>query len=121
MLRIPYVLNILILLPVLISLFGSSTSTSPVFDGKVADSEGLRLLVAALWSAILVCSVLGLVWPDRFVAILVLQVIYKALYLGVFVLPLLLQAGAIGIPWGLTNSFIAIVVVWPFFIWSAWR
>jgi hypothetical protein len=122
MLRIPYALNILILTPVLLTLLGNSISpTAVIFDGKVAESEGLRLLVGALWSAILLCSVLGLIWPDRFVAVLVLQVIYKGLYLGLFLLPLLLRGGSSAIPWGVTNSFIAIVVVWPFFIWSAWR
>ncbi len=121
MLRIPYALNIFILAPVLISLLGSSSPMTVVFDGKIAESEGLRLLVAAWWSAILLCSALGLIWPDRFVAILVLQVIYKSLYLAIFLLPALLLTGSGSIPWGLTNCFIAIVVIWPFFIWSAWR
>jgi hypothetical protein len=120
-LRIPYALNILILAPVLVSLLGASNSPDvAVFEFKVVESPGLRVLVAALWSAILLCSAAGLVWPERFVAILVLQVVYKALYLGIFVAPLLLRGGVASVPIGLSLCFLAIVLVWPVFILAAW-
>lgn len=54
------------------------------------------------------------------VGILILQVIYKALFLGLFVFPLWQSQGVEGVPLGLTLSFIAIVITWPFILWKTY-
>lgn len=86
LLRLAYGANILILMPVVLALVGTGGPTA-VFGPGVADSPVLRTLVASLWGAILVCSGLGLFAPREFVAILLLQVIYKSAWLLAFVLP----------------------------------
>jgi hypothetical protein len=122
LLRAAYGLNILILVPVVGSLLLSAGGpTVAVFEGKVPESAGLRLLVASLWAAILACSVFGLIAPRAFVGILLLQVIYKSLYLGIFVLPQIRSQGWDAVPWGVSLSFLFIIGLWPGLIWAAWK
>ncbi|MBX3479778.1 MAG: hypothetical protein KF842_05220 [Caulobacter sp.] len=121
LLRMAYGLNILILVPVVGSMFvGANGPTVQAFEGKVADSPGLRSLAGSLWAAILLCSLLGLAQPRLFVGILLLQVIYKSLYLALFIGPLVRARGWRAAPYGVTLSFIVIVALWPGLIWLAW-
>jgi hypothetical protein len=109
LLRLAYGANILILLPVLVAL--SARGTASVFGPGVPDSPALRLLVASLWSAILVCSVLGLGWPRQMSAILLLQVIYKTAWLATFVIPAWRNGAPV--PWGPALTFVPIILLWP--------
>lgn len=118
MLKVPYALNILILVPVCWSL---ASGTAGVFQGKVTDSDGLRWLLFSLWSAILLGSVVGLFEPVRMAPLLGVQIVYKALWLALFVWPLWRAGGTAAIPLGITAVFIFIVVVWPWFLWAALR
>lgn len=116
--RIPFILNILILVPVCWSMFfGANGPFVEAFEHRVADSPPLRLLVASLWFSILACSVMALWRPDLFTAILVLQVIYKSVWLAAFAVPLWLSGGTPAL--GVSLSFAAIVAIWPLFIWRA--
>ena len=112
-LRLAYAFNLLVLLsigvPTLLRLY-------PTEQGKFEESAGWRVLVGALWTAILVLSALDLYAPLRHSPVLVLQVIYKTLWLLVFVLPLVLKGSARSVPWGIAGSFLIIVLVWPFII-----
>jgi len=114
---IAYVANILILVPVCLGMFGGRGAAT-VFEGKVAASPELEQLVGALWFAILACSVLGLIWPQVFVPILILQVIYKVLFLARVACPKWRRGE--GVPWGVTGSFLVIVVTYPALIWLGW-
>lgn len=89
-----------------------------VFEGKVAESEGLRLLVGSLWFAIAVASLAGFFAPRFFAPVLVVQAIYKACWLLIFVLPLARSQGWEAVPHGITIVFIGIAVTYPFFIWK---
>ncbi len=117
-LRWAYAANILILVPVCYGLIAGS-GVAGVFEGKVAESAGLRLLVASLYVAILVASVAGLKWPAFFAPILIAQIIYKTLWLGMFVAPLVLAGRSGDVPWGISGSFIAIVLVYPILLLRA--
>jgi len=111
--RAAFLANILILLPVLISLFKDEGTQLQVFEFTVENSSGLRLLVGSLWLAILILSIAGLGNPKFFIPILMLQVIYKANYLLFYVLPRLRNYGLEQTPRGLSLSFLIIVVLWP--------
>ncbi|KAI8842936.1 hypothetical protein BC829DRAFT_401435, partial [Chytridium lagenaria] len=97
-LRIPYISNILILTPVLITLHSTKTpfpstpskKPTPGFpstpyastrDALGTTHAGYRVLVTSLWSAIHLSSIYGAYAPHAMVPVLVAQVIYKALYL----------------------------------------
>ncbi|MEM6555867.1 MAG: hypothetical protein AAF642_08340 [Pseudomonadota bacterium] len=120
MLRLPYLLNILILVPVCWAMY-SGTGRTAVFEGKVSWSDDLASLVAALWTAILVASLAGLVWPRLFVPLLLVQVIYKSLFLAIIIVPLARQGSLSAVPMGITVSFALIVLTYPWAIWMAWK
>lgn len=119
LLRIAYGANVVILVPVVWSMFFSGCTTG-VFEGKVADSEGLRLLVGSLWLAILLASVAGLAAPGFFAPVLLVQVVYKSVWLGAYVWP---ARDAAGIPLGISTIFAAIVLTYPVLFWfsGVWR
>ncbi len=117
LLQLAYAANIVILSPVLISMFSDGGDKQiRAFQSQVNNSDGLRLLVASLWSGILLLSIAGLFQPKTFVVVLVLQVIYKFIYLLVYILPTARARGIQAIPQGLTLSFMSIVIIWTVLI-----
>lgn len=114
----PYIANIIILVPVCWSLVMSG-GTSGVFEGKVSDSEGLRLLVASLYLAILIASVAGLLYPAFFAPVILVQIVYKSLWLLLFVLPLINRGEPY--PGGIATTFAMIVLSYPVFFAMAAR
>jgi hypothetical protein len=114
----PFLLNILILVPICYSMF-LGAGVANVFEGRVPESAGLRLMVGSLWLAILVASVAGLVWPAFFAPVILIQVFYKLTWLIVFILPLW-RAG-LPYPMGISGVFAFIVVTYPVAFWLAAR
>lgn len=115
-LRLAFAANVLILTPTFLALLRGSNT---VFEGKIANVDGLRHLMASVWFAILCCSVAGVLLPRPFEAVLVVQVIYKASFLAIYVLPLLMRQQPERVPWGLTTFFLAVIVTWPIVLWTA--
>jgi hypothetical protein len=113
-----YAFNILILVPVCYSLFFGG-GMAAVFEGKVSESDGLRLMVGSLWTAILIASVAGLIWPTFFAPVIIIQIIYKSLWLLAFVLPLFMAGQPI--PVGVVGTFAIIVASYPVLFWMAVR
>jgi hypothetical protein len=72
-----------------------------------------------MWIAILALSILGLFHPRRYSVVLVLQIIYKTVWLAVYAVPRLLRGDTGSVPRPLGIIFTAIVILWPFVIpWS---
>lgn len=116
-LLLPYLANLLILLPIAP---GTLLALFDVGAGRFAESAGWRTLVGSLWSAILVGSVFGLFDPVRWSPLLVLQVVYKSLWLAVYVAPRLRTRERLEeIHPGIAITFLAIVATYPFAI--PWR
>lgn len=114
LLRVAYGANVVILAPVLAGLLLARNGPGvPALGGEIAESRGLRLLLVSLWSAILALSLAGLVAPRLFWSILLLQIIYKSLWLALYVAPLWRAKGPRATPWGPAIVFAAIVVLWP--------
>jgi len=111
---IPYLANIAILVPVA---FGSLTGLLPISRGHFPESAGWRTITGSLWTAILLCSIAGLFHPIIFAPILLLQVLYKAVWLVFYVLPRLRNADSRkDIHWGMAVSFLLIVMFYPLVI-----
>lgn len=113
-LQAAYGANIIILVPVCYAMF-AGRGVASVFDGVVAESAGLRLMVGSLWLAILLASAAGLFVPRFFAPILLIQILYKSVWLAVFVLPLLSRGRPL--PTGISITFAAIVIVYPILFW----
>ncbi|WP_300530116.1 hypothetical protein [Maricaulis sp.] len=105
-----YIVNIVILIPVVTGLYFRS-GTATVFGGKVAPSDGLRWMVASLYTGILAGSVVGVIWPEEMAPILGLQVVYKAMWLIAYVWPSVRARQPV--PIGLSLAFAAIVTAYP--------
>lgn len=121
LLVLPYVLNIMMLLPIApLTLWGGASGGRRAFQGKFVESEGPRTLLGAIWTAVLIGSFLGLAFPVQMSPLLMLQVIYKSLWLATFALPLLLTGRAGDVPSGIAASFVVIVATYPWVIpWKA--
>lgn len=110
----PYIFNIVVLVPIsLMTLLGGERGGQLVSQSKFPESEGFRTILGSLWTAILIGSVLGVLNPISMSSLLLIQVIYKALWLLVFVLPRLLSGRKKEVPWGVALTFLGIVVCYP--------
>lgn len=111
-LRLAYAANILILIPVAVP-----TALRWMDIPFFVESEGYRTLCGSLWTGIMISSFLGLFNPPAFAAVLMLQVIYKTMWLMLYAAPRVLAGkGTKEIPMGMTISFLAIVLLYPFVI-----
>jgi hypothetical protein len=119
-LKVAYFANIVILVPVCWGMFAGG-GVATVFQGQVAESAGLRLLVGSLWAAILLASIAGLVWPLFFAPVLLIQIVYKTLWLAVFVAPLVVAQRSAEVPWGVSTIFALIVLTYPVIFWLGTR
>ena len=116
-LLLPYIFNIIVLAPIaLMTLFGGEPGGQLASQGKFPESAGFRTILGSIWTAILIGSVLGLVRPVPMSPLLLIQVIYKTLWLLVFVLPRLLGGRSQEVPWGISLTFLVIVMSYPCFI-----
>ena len=69
-----------------------------------------------LWTVILIGSVIGLFHPVSMSPVLLIQVIYNSLWLGVFVVPLLVRGRGGEVNWGIAGTFLFIVLTDPWVI-----
>jgi hypothetical protein len=119
-LLLPFIFNIIVLVPIgLLTLLGGKFGGQLACQGKFPESEGFRTILGSLWTAILIGSVLGLLFPVPMSPLLLIQVIYKTLWLIVFVAPRLLKGRLSEIPSGIALVFLVIVVSYPFVV--PWR
>jgi hypothetical protein len=118
LLRIAYVANIAILTPVCWSMFIGS-GVAGVFGGVVENSDGLRLLVASIWLTILGASAVGLAQPQALRLLLLVQVAYKAIWLGSYIIPRIIAGSPV--PTGIATVFALIVLTYPVIYWAAFR
>ena len=111
-----YGFNIISLLPIAVP---TVFRLFPTDQARFEESAGWRVLVGALWTGILVLSILGLFQPLRLSPVLLLQLIYKLVWLAVYVAPRLLRGETAAVPWAIAGLFAGMVIVWPFIIpWS---
>jgi hypothetical protein len=114
LLLLPYIANIIILIPVG---FGTLFNLFPISGGYFSESVGWRTIVGSVWTAILIGSFLGLRSPTIYSPLLLIQVIYKSLWIGVYVIPRLNNPNEVH--WGIAITFILIIISYPFVIpWS---
>jgi hypothetical protein len=115
-LLIPYIVNILILIPVSLGSYFNSQKV-PAIRPRFKESAGYRTISGSVWLAILFLSVLGLFFPVKLSPVLLVQVVYKVLWLLVFFIPRIGDSTRRSeIDWSLTGVFILLAIAYPFFI-----
>lgn len=114
MIYLVYIANIFVAGAISISsLFQPHKAVQTVFENAVAYSEVLRL-VGALWWAIFIISLLGLVFPNQMRFIFFFQFIYKLTWLLAVALPAFLNNQVF--PRSMALFFVVWVVILPFVI-----
>ena len=117
LLHLPYIFNIIVLIPIgLLTLLGGEKGGQLACQSKFPESEGFRTILGSLWTAILIGSVLGLFFPITMSALLLIQVIYKTIWLLVYAMPRMLKQGNNEVPWGIASTFLVIIVSYPWVI-----
>lgn len=112
--KIMYLANILVAGWISIScLFYPKTAGQTVFSNAFEYSESFRL-VGALWFAIFLLSLIGLVYPRQMSLIFLFQLIYKGTWLLVVAIPAILKSEPY--PSGMAAFFLLWVIVLPFVI-----
>jgi hypothetical protein len=116
-LYLPYLFNVAVLVPVgSLTLFGGERGGRLASQGKFPESAGFRTVLGSLWIAIMVGSVVGLFFPVPMAPLLMVQVVYKTLWLVVYALPRLLHGRSGEVPWGISLPFLVIVLTYPWVI-----
>ena len=117
LLHLPYIFNIIVLIPIgLLTLLGGEKGGQLACQSKFPESEGFRTILGSLWTAILIGSVLGLFFPITMSALLLIQVIYKTLWLLVYAMPRLIGGRTGEVPSGIALVFLVIVLSYPWVI-----
>lgn len=94
----------------LTSLFAPEKALHSVFEGAFEYSESFRL-VGALWGAIFILSIIGLIFPLEMSLVLLFQLIYKGTWLLFAAIPAIQHSNAY--PKGMTVFFLIWVVILP--------
>jgi hypothetical protein len=117
-LKITYIANIIVAGFISISaMFTPKKAATTIFAGAYQFTNVIQL-VGCLWFAIAVLSVLGLFKPITFSPILLVQLIYKSLWLLLVALPAIKNNQPY--PSGMAAFFVVWVLVLPFIIpWQA--
>ena len=116
LLRTIYVANILLAGNVgWISLFDPYRATAVVFSETTAANIPTGV-VGSFWLTIALLSVAGLFSPVRFSVVLLVQLIYKGMWLLAVAVPAILANRIDLIPIGMTVSFLIWVIILPFVI-----
>lgn len=113
-LQLVYIANILVAGYIgIVSLFYPKVSAINIFQNVYPSTDALRL-VGCLWLAIALLSVLGLWRPVAMSPVLILQLIYKGLWLLTVAVPAIQQQQ--DYPSGMAFFFLVWVLVLPFVI-----
>ena len=98
--QVAYSANLVLLVPIAVP---TVFRLFPTDQSRFEESQGWKVLVRSLWSSILILSALGLSQPLRYSPMLLLQLIYKSVWLAVYVVPRLLRGDAAAVPWGMPD------------------
>lgn len=98
-----------------LSLFRPKLAASSVFSGVAEPSIPMQI-VGAFWSTIAIISLLAIFNPLGFGIVLLIQLLYKGMWLLFVALPAGLAGRFEKIPGGITIFFIMWVIVLPFLI-----
>jgi hypothetical protein len=116
--KVIYIANIIVAGSISITcLFFPKSAVISIFSRAYEKSELIRL-VGALWFSIFFISILGLWEPITFSPILIVQLIYKSLWLFVVAIPAILHKKIY--PKEMASFFLIWILILPFVIpWKA--
>lgn len=116
-----YILDVVVTAPIALTMLTADrTLDRGVLHEKMPAERSTRVLLGALWTAILVCLAAGVFLPVTMAPVLLLQLIYKSLWIALFAAPRWATGRRKDVPWRMAGVFAAFIVVYPWIIpWSA--
>ena len=120
LLQLAFVLDAAVTAPLAIGvLAGQHWAARLLMRESASPGENLRLTLGCLWLAIALCSLLGVFFPITFAAVLVLQLIYKTLWILIYAIPRWIGGRGAEVPGSVATVFLAFVLVYPWLLpWS---
>lgn len=120
LLRIGYVVDAIVTAPIALAMLcGHASWVRRLLDEALPDDRSLQVMLGALWTALFVCLVLGAMWPVTMAPVLLLQLIYKSLWMLGYAIPRWTgrRSGAVSVK--VAGLFVAYIAVYPWIIpWS---
>ncbi|MEZ5878514.1 MAG: hypothetical protein R3D43_12640 [Tepidamorphaceae bacterium] len=122
MLEFAFAGNVLFVTPVILLLWFHKDGAGIVFGPHIPISDGLRILVASMWTSIVLVSIAGMKWEIELVGLLVFQIVYKAVFMIAYVAPRAIAGEWEKIPRLLTALFVlGLICLPPMIIFDNWR
>ncbi|MCB1477992.1 MAG: hypothetical protein KDJ62_03770 [Rhodobiaceae bacterium] len=122
MLEFAFAGNVLFVTPVILLLWFHKDGAGIVFGPHIPISDGLRILVASMWTSIVLVSIAGMKWEIELVGLLVFQIVYKAVFMIAYVAPRAIAGEWEKIPRLLTAIFVLGLICFPpMIIFDNWR
>jgi hypothetical protein len=120
-LQLAYLLDVIVSLPAAVTmLMGSETAARWLLGDKLPEERSSRIVLGSLWAAIALCSGAGVFIPVAMAPVLIVQVIYKSLWIGLHAVPCWLRGRSEEVPRPLAGTFLAYVIAYPWVIpWDA--
>lgn len=117
LLQIGFVVDAVVTFPfALATLIGCERWAQLLFRESLPESHSLRTILGSLWMAILMCSLVGVFFPVEMSPVLILQLIYKGLWIAWFAIPRWLSGRSAEVPWRIAGIFLAFILVYPWII-----
>ena len=121
LLQIAYLLDAMVSVPVALTpLIGSKTAMRCLLGEELPQNTSVSMLLGALWMAIALCLIAGLAYPLAMSPVLILQLIYKSLWVVLFAVPRWIRGRHDEVSAKIAAIFLTYIAVYPWVIpWDA--
>jgi len=117
LLQVAYLIDAIVTAPIALSmLIGSGSWVARLTGEAMPGNADVRTLLGSLWGGLLVCLVVGIFFPVAMLPVLLLQLVYKGLWLLTFAIPRWASGRFADVPLRLSGLFAGYVLVYPWVI-----
>ncbi len=120
LLQVAYLIDAIVTAPLVVAVLTQNKGWIANLLGPVVPGDpSSQILIGVMWAALMTTATTGLVYPVAMAPVLIVQLIYKCLWLLLFALPRWLGGRSAEVPWRVAALFAAYVGTYPWVIpWS---
>ena len=120
LLQAAYLIDAIVTAPLVVAVLTRNKAWIANLLGPSLQADpGSLSLIGSIWAALMICATMGLFFPVAMAPVLVIQLIYKGLWLVLFVLPRWIRGQGEGVSWRIAVLFVAYMATYPWVIpWS---
>jgi hypothetical protein len=117
LLQAAYLIDAVVTTPLVIALLTRNRVwTATLLGQSVPADPSFRIMVGAIWAALMTCATLGVLFPNAMAPVLLVQLIYKGLWLAVFAVPRWMRGRSDEVSWKIAALFGTYVGIYPWII-----